>query len=390
MSSIEITAFEGGSSLGIDVRSDVIRVLQAAGRTDLAKVTHALEIPLPKGTLNEGIIRFPRQVAGLIRDRLLVNGVDAKACAFSLPAAYTVAAEFALPAMASDEILEAAKFRLKKSLPFRIEDAYIETVTLGPSGDSNVSVLAMATPKGIIDSRADMLAFAGLQPIAAETEAHSILRVIHRRASRLDSLERDSSLTVVEVGGQTTSMYVIRERKLQFMRTVRFGVDDIRAPLLTATGRESIDLSEVFSQSTTRLTEEGVLEFEFEGRHCQCLVRDELGRLSKEISRLLRYFKSMHPERSYRGLLDTMLACGEMCSTPGFLDYFAGELGFRAELLRPLYEVNMGVHAKARDFIHSNEAKFPVATGCLLLGIEEAEQTGGMDHGRRNQQQHAA
>lgn len=384
MRTVDLFPFDSPLVLGIDIRDRIVRVIQANGKPEVPKVTKVDEFELPSDLVKDGVIVCPRQMAAFLRDQLVVENYTASRCSFSVPSSHAIIAELALPKMSAAELPEAVRFRLKKSLPFLVEDAYIETVQLRePADDSCMDILAIAIPKAVVDSRADMLAYAGLEPISAETDSQSILRVIHRRAARLDSLARDSSLTVVEIGESATAMYVIRQRRLQFHRTVKFGIQDLFAKICQA-GRDEADARAILSQPSTYLRSGGMLEFEHNGLAKACSISEELGRLMKEVGRLLRYFKSLHPERSFEGLLDTMLVCGEFAACPGFLDYFTAELRCRSELLRPLSEVNVGVHARARDSISRNEAKYAVATGCLLLGIEVGEQTGGQELGRRN------
>lgn len=376
----DATAFDRPTMLGIDIREGSIRLVQATGTAVLSKINHIAEWPLPPGMVKDGVVVRPRQMAAVLREHMMHDLLQTARCVFSIPSRFAVVADLALPPMPPEELNEAARFRLKKSSPFSLEDAYVETMAFPDiDEDGNRSTLAIASPKAVVDSRADTLAFAGLEPIAAETDAQSILRVIHRRAARLDSLERDSSLTVIDVGEEATAMYVVRQRRLRFMRTVKFGIVDLHRRILSVVPEG--DPVEILSAPSTAVLRNGHLEFQWAGQTKTIPIHDEMARLTKEVSRLLRYFQSMHPERSYRGLLDTMLMCGDLAATPGFLEYFASEFSFKADLLKPLFEVNMGVHTRIRDVAEANETKFVTATGCLLLGMEEGDTTRRDHHG---------
>lgn len=383
MKSFESYSLDAADVLGIELRERSLRLLQATGNPGYSKVTEAAEWEIPGDAIRDGIVVRPRQLAEAIQERLMNEAFGAKRCVFSVPSRCAVLRDLVLPPMEQAELNEAARFRMKKSIPFALEDAYVEAGPVTNIGDDGNGVtMAVAVPKAIIDSRADMLAYAGLEPIFAETDAQSILRVIHRRAARLDSLARDSSLTVIDIGGGFTSMYVVQQKRLQFLRSVKFGTSDMNNKIAEAAQDNDLRPSAILADPNTCLSAEGQLEFTINGVGHSISMRDDIGRLIREVSRLLRYFQSLHPERSFQGLLSCLLVCGEMASMPGFLEYIESELRFRAELLKPLFEANLGLHARVRDFAERNESKFVTATGCLLRALEDSDSMGGLNHGR--------
>jgi len=377
--------------LGLEIRDRGFRLIQSSGATSYTKITDAVEWDIPSDAIVNGVVRRPRQLAELLQEHLASEAITAKRCAFSIPSRYAFVRDVTLPVMDQQALNEAARFRLKKSLPFPVDSAYVEVAPITVlDEDGNGTTMAVAVPKDIVDSRADALAYAGLEPIFAETDVQSILRVVHRRAARLDSLARDSSMTIIDVGSNTTSMYVVQQRRLQFLRSVKFGIFDLYGKIQESAKQDGRDPRAVLEDPESYVRIDGQLEFKQAGAVATVSIREELGRLIREVSRLMRYFQSLHPERSFKGLLNCMLMCGELAGVPGFLEYFEAQLQFKAEMLRPLFEANLGTHARIRDFTEQHEAKFVTATGCLLRAIEDEAIAGGMNYGRKGERHIAA
>ena len=79
----------------------------------------------------------------------------------------------------------------------------------------------------------------------------------------------------------------------------------------------------------------------------------ELDRLRREIQRLLNYYRSLFPERSYEGILDKVVLCGGAAGLNGLADISPASLQVEISIQNPLQIVGVqGLTARAADRAH--------------------------------------
>lgn len=112
-------------------------------------------------------------------------------------------------------------------------------------------------------------------------------------------------------------------------------------------------------------------------------VQAELEKLTREFLRLLRYFRSLHPERSYAGILDHVIICGGLASLPGFADYLHSVLELRVEKARPFAGMVGKFNKETFDVIANRQEAYTVGVGLALSGLQGGIKTKGEIHGGR-------
>jgi Tfp pilus assembly PilM family ATPase len=225
-----------------------------------------------------------------------------------------------------------------------------------------------------------MLGECGLVPIRAELEAQAILRVIERRLNSLDVMWRDASLTIIDVGGSNTHMYVVQSQRLQFIRGVKFGTNLLAATISDALEISTDEAEALLGSARSTLDSAGVLSVEFEEGITKVNLAEPLEKLVREFTRLLRYFRSLHPERSYAGILDHLILCGGVSGLQGFPEFLSKRLSLRVELARPIAGTIAKVNAETFQSISNRQEAFTVVMGLALSGLSSHREslTGGV------------
>jgi type IV pilus assembly protein PilM len=264
----------------------------------------------------------------------------------------------------------AAEFKVKKHLPFPVDQAYVEASPPDPDDREGMGqALVIAIKREIIDSRAEAVEAAGMIPVGAELEAQAILRVVERRLNEQSVLWRDASLTILDVGGSNTHMYVVQNQRLQFIRGVKFGANLFATAVSTALEVPFSRAEDLISLPTTLLTDDGMLIVKSDCATGVVNVQAELDKLTREFLRLLRYFRSLHPERSYAGILDHVIICGGLVGLQGFGDYLQNALGLRVERARPFAGMIAKFKKETFQSISSRQEAFTVVMGLALSGL---------------------
>ena len=346
--------------LGIDFGSRGAKIIAAGGRGARTTLQHAAVLPLGEG--------FDKALRAWVRER----GLGGARAVLSIPADKAALRWVTLPNVAGDERREAARFKVKRHLPFPVEEAYVEA-TPAPSGEEGVAAsLVIAVRREVVAERAAAAAFAGLRPVAAELDAQGILRVVERRLQERSRVWRNASLTVLDIGGDRTQMIVVQNQEMQFLRSVRFGTG-----LLTAAVAEALDLSA--EEAEARLASpacslrcDGRLVIDSPDEAAVVDASAVLARLTRECLRLLRYFRSLHPERSYAGILDHMVLSGGAAGLRGLAEFLGGELKLRVEPVRPFAGLAASIDGEAFRRLALSQEAYTVALGLAFSGLDGA------------------
>lgn len=366
-------------ALGVDIGSQVVKYLMIDRLADRLDIQAAGSLLLAPGLVESGKVADPKRFGKTVRMHLAEHGITGQDTVVSIPSNLAVLRWLSMPPLDPDEMRDAARFKVKRHLPFPVEDAYVEASPAGELDEDGLcQTLVIAVRRAVVDSRAEALEFAGLNPVGAELEAQAILRVAERRRSHQSVLRRDASLTIIDVGATNTHMYVVQNQKLQFIRGVKFGASRISETVSEALGLSQAEGEALLGRNDSVLTTEGILHITLEGRPACMNIRPAIEKLTREFLRLLRYFRSLHPERSYSGILDHVLICGGLASLNGFAEYLEKDLGLRVERARPFFGTIAKFNTDSFESIVGRQEAYTVVMGLAISGLGKQSEKG--DH----------
>jgi Tfp pilus assembly PilM family ATPase len=164
-------------------------------------------------------------------------------------------------------------------------------------------------------------------------------------------------------------MYVVQNQRLQFLRGVRFGSDGFSAAVAEHLSTTRDEADSLLCLPSTEIASDGILRILYRGGEVRIGVQADLDKLTREFLRLLRYFRSLHPERSYAGILDHLLLCGGLAGMKGFAEYLEGQLGLRVERARPFTGMIGRFSKDSFESISTRQEAYTVATGLALSAL---------------------
>lgn len=370
-------------AVGVDFGTRSTKVLALNKIGERIDIESAGSFRTIANSISNGVITETKAMGKALAKFVQSNDIRSQKVVFDVPSNLAALRWVNLPPMPASDLREAAKYKVRKHLPFPLESAYIEAApTIDASKEEN-SVLIIAVPKSIIDSRAEAILNAGLVPARAELEAQAILRVVERRLNRKSALWRDASLTIIDFGGTNTHMYVVQNQQLQFIRGVRFGSQMFHEAVSDRLSVSIETAEKLLHDPSTRLSGEGVLTLPFDGASAIVNITPELEKLTKEVSRLMRYFRSLHPERSYAGILDQAILCGGLVGLEGFAEYLEKQLGLRVEFARPIAGMMTRFSRETFANVSGRQEAYTIVMGLALGGIaDESTKRNQIDGGR--------
>lgn len=157
------------------------------------------ESALPAGLLINSDVADINKLGVFIEQLIKQSGIKEKHVIIGLPELKATTQSIKLPPMGVEETKQAVENQASSFLPFPLEEAYIDwQFSLQPEGEES-TVLISAIPKIVINNHAAALQLAGLVPIAFETTAVSLSRLIPENApvSNIAVNYTDSSAVVI-------------------------------------------------------------------------------------------------------------------------------------------------------------------------------------------------
>jgi type IV pilus assembly protein PilM len=364
------------SSLGIDIGPGAIKAAVIRDDEMSLYMTHAVRMPTPPGSVDKAVIDIPA-VADTIRQMVKEIGRGFMEAAIAVPAENTQVWWIELPSMDEASLRAATKFEARKYLTYPVEQAALQIVTFGGKSVADsptTSALLVAVPRDIVYSRAEALEAAGLTVGCVEIDALALTRALQTVDSRRQMLWEGRSQAYLQLGEEQSSMSVMQAGGLQFVRAVSWGSGRLTEALSENLNVSAQTAKEIKEHATATITEAGVLVHDAFGTGIRetDAVTEELERLSRELRRLMNYYKSLFPEGSYEGNLDRIMICGGTARMSGLARYLTNRLEVECFTGDPFATKSVRMHPDAQAAVYGYETSYAVAVGLAIGGLQQA------------------
>jgi len=308
-----------------------------------------------------------RAAARALQKLVTQHGLTGLPTAIGIPVSQVVMKWVGLPPMTEEDLQMAARTKVRKDLPFPIEDAYLSASTGSRSESGETMVTAIS--KAHMKSLAAAVASVGLNPVHAEAEAQSIVRLLKRTIQLKRQHSSTASFTLVDLGYAATRMYVVQEGQLRFARSIKFGALHFINRMVEGLDIHPVQASAMLSSPDCWLSSGGKLHVPYQGQHAIVSVDQEVLLLSREFHRLIRYFRSIFPSRSFSGMLDSFLLCGGLSGLNGLAEFIGNEVQMRMTQFDPFSTVALDLDGTGFAQVKDSPGRFTTAMGLALCGL---------------------
>jgi type IV pilus assembly protein PilM len=288
------------------------------------------------------------------------------------PATFSVPSDLAtlhwtkLPNVPLAEMHEIALFKLREHFAKNMDDLALGVVPFESVGDDMVEALVIAVPKEIVAQRAQLVEEADLEPFACEIEAQALIRIAQSEMASVGALFKQMSMTIVDLGSERTRFVVVQNRRVQFIRTVKFGSNRLVKVVAESLGITFDHAQVLVDQRSTVMGADLQLELVAGDETVRVDVSAAMDSLFKELRRLTTYFRTLRADRSYRGLMERLVLSGELVSIRGFTDTVGKCIGIGTQELSPMVGARFDLEAPDLALLASAPHRFSVAVGLAL------------------------
>jgi len=363
---------------GVDFGHRLLKAILMEESYEGVVVRAAGAVPMPPGSFNGDKIADRRRVASMLRQLCQAQGISPRRGRFSIPTSSLSIRWIDIPPVPDDDLDEVAAFQAQRYFSVPAGDGYQALVPIHAHEDSETRpYILVSTSKEVIESRAQVMEAAGIEPVSADIQPFSILRALEGLFQHGGVFWRNQSLTFMEMGALSTEMYVVRDMALRFVRAIPFGGRDIALKLAEERGCTETEAFALIESPTATLDVTGDLRTEADGHRISLNMESVFIPLVKEVHRLLTYYRSLFPERSYAGILDRVYFCGGMASLKG-LDAFLGTaLGVTIHTVNPFSQVLAKFNIQAFESVSHKEHAFTGTMGLATADLSDAPEGEG-------------
>lgn len=309
--------------LTIDINNENITIVEVtASQKKQTNVHNALIFETPEGAYEDGYIRDKDLMGSTIREQLSSNGITNKNTIFVLSSSKIVSREVVIPYVADKKISAIINSNASEYFPVNIEDyvvahSKLETV-VGEDGGKNLRVLVVAVPQQMLQTYYEMASIAGLSVQSVDYSGNAMLQLIKTQTNDI------STTMVVEIGGEATTLNIVKGDTLLLQRTVPYGINAVVAEVM-----ESKEVDAVTALSMLQSDRMITVDFDDDP------ITGAFRYLINNIGRVMDYYGSRNPDKP----IEDVYLTGDGALVRGIDGLFKIQLNVATKVMDSLYNV---------------------------------------------------
>jgi len=367
--------------VGVDIGSRFIKVVQAeAGRAPGTwQIVKAAVGPTPPDAVRDGIVMDQAGVAQALRALMQSENIDANAAVAAISGASVIVRHIKLPRMAESVLRRSVRFEAAKHISSNVDDSMIEFEITGavPGEDDKMSVMLVAAPIDMVESRLAVLTQAGLEPVGVDIEAFALQRALVDLSPTRPG--EGTTLALLDIGATTTDVNIVTNGLFALTRSIPIAGDSFTQALKTVAPGEGWNALEEIKarvEMTTLLQPDADPEAATLAR----AIQPALDELLREVRRSTNYYQSQlsDPANSIlpagttsqtSGPVARIIITGGSAKMKGLEAYMAARLGIPVEIWDPFAGPALDTAPMAPGFIEENHPFLVTGVGLALKDL---------------------
>jgi type IV pilus assembly protein PilM len=343
------------SLLGLDITSSAVKLLEISRNGNRYKVESYMVRPLPPNTVVEKNINDVEALAEIIRKVVSQAKAKARDTAVAVSGSSVITKVIEMPADLNDQAMETQiALEADQYIPYPLDEVALdfEVIGLSDNNPEQVDVLLAACRRENVDSRADALEQAGLNPKVVDVEVFAVERAFELLSTQLEELG-DQVVAIADIGATMLTLSVLVNGKTVYTREQLFGGKQVTEEIQRRYGLSLEEAGQAKKQGG--LPEDYVSE----------VLEPFKDALVQQISRSLQFFFSS----SQYNYIDQLILAGGVAAMEGLREEIEGKLGLPTMIANPF--ADMEVSNKVNAVALANDAPaMLIAAGLALRGLE--------------------
>lgn len=279
--------------IAIDVGTRALHIVQGKATKSGVTVRRALIEPIPSGLVQDGIIREFGGLEVALKNALAKYRIKDKACMVTINGSHIYSRELDVPKAKEKIMDDVVTFEVQSSLSGQKEVVveYVQSRQPVPDKPDMVHVRASAMQLSYVNDYQKLLRNCKLKPVALDIHVNALGKLLSRSMINQRSLAETANI-VVDMGGVTTTVYIVQNAEIIYSRIIPVGAIDIERYVLSH--NEEMPTDQHLSLETLDLSLESLRNNESLGNAVRPLVtsvNDGLQRIQQFIAGRLQNAK---------------------------------------------------------------------------------------------------
>ncbi len=346
----------GGGTVGLDIGSHSIKVVQLTGSSKAVTLSSYAIQELSPGTIVDGEVVNREHLIDTVHDVVRQAGIktSSRNIHSAVSGRSVIVRRIPMEKMSEHEARQAIQWEAEQHIPFRIDEVSLDFKIINPEiSPGQMEVLLVAAKKEVVDLHRGILQGAGLRPSTIELEQFSLQRV-YQHAYRPKG---DECVTILNIGAEITNMVVVREGLPSFNRDLSIGGSRFVEALQRSLGFEYDVALGVLKGNVP----DGVSAEE---------VHTAIGRVIEELSTSIRRSFITFQASGENTRIDKMYISGGCSLMPGLATILSEQHGLPVEHFQPFRNITVPETVINDENLDSMGAVLAVSIGLALRGYE--------------------
>lgn len=356
--------FGKDSIVGIDIGSSHIKAIELEPAGSGYRLVNAALQVTPLDSCRDGVITNVLDVAQSIKALLRSANIRSTGAVAAISGSQVIVRQVQLPKMSEANLRKSIRFEAAKYVSASMDDSIVEFEILGDvEGTGQMNVMLVAAPKDLVESRVSVLEAAGIEPIAIDVEAFSVIRALIDSDGTNDLSEKTAAL--VDVGASHTEVNIVSNGTFALTRSIPIAGDSFTNAIKTLTGFSYDDAERLKFEMAMQESIDKLSTQEVESK-CWRVVQPLLDELLREIRRSIHYYQSQFPEGTEQASVSHIVLTGGTARMPGMSAYVASKLNATVEIGDAFSKADISLGRFPQEFVEDYGPVLVVGTGLAL------------------------
>jgi type IV pilus assembly protein PilM len=336
--------------LGLDIGSSAVKMVQLHKNSAGYTVTAAGIVEIADGTEDDKG-RREVNIVGAISNCLKSTGVQSRLAVCGVCGPEVAVRYFKFPMLPPEEIEGAIMLEASQVCPFNVSDGAVD-YQLIPDGRDNVSGVLVAATNEVIKRKIRLAKNASLDSVLMDVDGLALLNCF----IECEKPDLRQTTAILNVGGSYTTLVIMGENALPFIRDMTYAGNDIIKHLATGNNISAEAVREILFGSQNSVQPKPELGNSLAGA-CQKLITN--------VTETLRYYTAQEKLAA----VEKIYICGGFALVRGFVELLSGQLNISTGLWNPFDRIPCQVGRQCRDILQKVGPAMAVAAGLAMRSI---------------------
>jgi type IV pilus assembly protein PilM len=344
--------FSQDDVLGIDIGSSSVRMIQLAKNSDGYTVVAAHVCDIKQDSTDAALKE--ESIVQAVQKCMVYAKKNARWAVSSVSGPEVAVRPFKFPPLQTEELDGAVRLEASQVCPFNVDDGVVD-YQMVPSGepDNFATGVLVAAPNDIIHRKTRIMEKANLSCVLMDVDGLALLNCLIAGRTAGTSI---STSAVLDIGTSCTTLAVMSESGLPFVRTVPYAGNDIVDQIAKENNVGSKMLEdELYGFASPTIAPENL----------QASMEKASRKLVSDVADTLRY----HSTQAKSSTIEELLVCGTFGMVRGFVDILNKQLPIKAVLWNPFDTMKCSVDRQCLDVIQAKGPAMVVAAGLAMRSV---------------------